>query len=139
MNYPPIIFSFRQPSETIFSRLTSCTHSYHPRVLPSSPCILFLFVLFIFWRRSLLTILFLLSLTFQLMTNASLSLDFRHLALSWPSIFIISLLIPLMAHEYVLYVTFVASKIILRHPNRDASKNVSTPTVSEFYEILRAS
>ena len=34
MGYPPIIFSFRQPSETIHSRLTSCTHSYHPRVLP---------------------------------------------------------------------------------------------------------
>ena len=34
MDYLPIIFSFRQPSETIFSRLTSCTHSYHPRVLP---------------------------------------------------------------------------------------------------------
>ena len=46
---------------------------------------------------------------------------------------------PLMAHEYVLYVTFVASKIVLRHPNRDALKNVSTPTISEFYEILRAS
>ena len=46
---------------------------------------------------------------------------------------------PLMAHEYVLYVTFVASKIILRHPKHDASKNVSTPTISEFYEILRAS
>ena len=45
----------------------------------------------------------------------------------------------LMAHEYVLYVTFVASKIVLRHPNRDASKNVPTPTVSEFDEILRAS
>ena len=27
-------FSFRQPSETILSRLTSCTHSYHPRVPP---------------------------------------------------------------------------------------------------------
>ena len=34
MDYPPIIFSFRQPSETIFSRPTSCIHSYHPRVLP---------------------------------------------------------------------------------------------------------
>ena len=34
MDYPPIIFSFRQPSETIHSRLTSYTHSYHPRVLP---------------------------------------------------------------------------------------------------------
>ena len=27
-------FSFRQPSETILSRLTSCTHSYHPMVPP---------------------------------------------------------------------------------------------------------
>ena len=44
-----------------------------------------------------------------------------------------------MAHEYVLYVSFVASKIVLRLPNRDASKNVSTPTISEFNEILRAS
>ena len=44
-----------------------------------------------------------------------------------------------MAREYVLYVTFVASKIILQHLNRDALKNVPTPTVSEFDEILRAS
>ena len=43
-----------------------------------------------------------------------------------------------MVHEYMLYVTFVASKIVLRHPNSDASKNVLTPTVSENYEILRA-
>ena len=43
-----------------------------------------------------------------------------------------------MVHEYMLYVTFVASKIVLRHPKRDASKNVPTPTVSENYEILRA-
>ena len=43
-----------------------------------------------------------------------------------------------MAYEYVLYVTFVASKIVLQHPNRDASKNVPTPTVSEFDKILRA-
>ena len=34
MDYPPIIFSFRHPSETIHSRLTSYAHSYHPRVLP---------------------------------------------------------------------------------------------------------
>ena len=54
------------------------------------------------------------------------------------SIFIISLLIPLMAHEYVLYVTFVASNIVLRYPKRDTLKNVSTPTVSEFDIILRA-
>ena len=43
-----------------------------------------------------------------------------------------------MAHEYVLYVIFVASKIALWHPKLDASKNVSTPIVSEYYEILRA-
>ena len=46
---------------------------------------------------------------------------------------------PFMVHEYVLYVTFVASKNVLRHPNRDALKNVRTPTVSEFDEILRTS
>ena len=34
MDYPPIIIIFKQPSEPIFSRLISCTHSYHPRVLP---------------------------------------------------------------------------------------------------------
>ena len=44
-----------------------------------------------------------------------------------------------MVHEYVLYVTFVASKIVLLHPNRDASKNVPTPNVSEFDEIRRTS
>ena len=42
----------------------------------------------------------------------------------------------IMVHEYVLYVPFVAPKIVLRHPKRDASKNVPTPTVSENYEIL---
>ena len=46
---------------------------------------------------------------------------------------------PLMTHEYVLYVTFVTSKIVLQLPNRDASKNVPTPTVSEFDEIRCAS
>ena len=44
-----------------------------------------------------------------------------------------------MAHEYVLYVTFVTSNIVLRHPKWDASKNVSTPTVSEFHKIRCAS
>ena len=43
-----------------------------------------------------------------------------------------------MVHEYMLYVAFVASKTDLRHPKRDTSKNVPTPTVSENYEILRA-
>ena len=46
---------------------------------------------------------------------------------------------PLIAHECVLYVIFVTSNIVLRHPKCDASKNVSTPTISEFYESLRAS
>ena len=44
-----------------------------------------------------------------------------------------------MVHEYVLYVTFVASKIILRHLKRDASKNIPTSTFSESDEILCAS
>ena len=43
-----------------------------------------------------------------------------------------------MVHGHLLYVTFVASKIVLCHSKRDASKNVPTPTVSEYYEILRA-
>ena len=46
---------------------------------------------------------------------------------------------PLMAHEYMLCVTFVTSKIVFRHSNHDALKNVPAPTISEFYEILRAS
>ena len=44
-----------------------------------------------------------------------------------------------MAHEYVLYVTFVASHVVLRHSKRDASKKVQISTVSEFDEIRRAS
>ena len=72
------------------------------------------------------------------MTFMSLFSQFLHSALSRPSIFIVSLLIPLMADEYMLYVAFVASKTDLQHPKRDASKNVPTPTVSENYEILRA-
>ena len=77
-------------------------------------------------------------LNFPKMTFMSLFYQIRYSALSRPSIFIISLLIPLMVHEYMLYVTFVTSKIVLRHPKRDVSKNVSTPTISKFYEILRA-
>ena len=46
---------------------------------------------------------------------------------------------PLMGHEYVLYVTFFASNIVLRHPKCDALKNMSTPNVLEFNEIRRAS
>ena len=72
------------------------------------------------------------------MTIISLFYQNLYSALPRSSIFIISLLIPLMAHDHMLYVTFVASKIILWHPKRDASKNVPTPTISEYYEILRA-
>ena len=32
LDYPPIINIFRQPSETVFSRLISCTNSYSPRM-----------------------------------------------------------------------------------------------------------
>ena len=43
-----------------------------------------------------------------------------------------------MAHEYVLYVIFVASNIVLRHPNCDASKNMSTSTISDWtkFDVL---
>ena len=37
-----------------------------------------------------------------------------------------------------IYMPFVASKNVLRHPKHDASKNMPTPTVLENYEILRA-
>ena len=76
-------------------------------------------------------------LNFPKMTFMSLFHQNQYSALPRSSIFIISLLIPLMVHEYMLYVPFVASKIDLRHPKCDALKNVSTPTVSENYEILR--
>ena len=78
-------------------------------------------------------------INFPKMTFMSFHFPVLYSALSRPSIFIIYLLITFMAHEYALYVTFVASKIVLRHPNHDASKNVSTPTISEFDEILRVS
>ena len=77
-------------------------------------------------------------LNFPKMTSMSFFYQNRYSVLPRSSIFIISLLIPLMVHEYMLYVPFVASKIDLRHPKRDASKNVPTPTVSENYEILHA-
>ena len=66
-------------------------------------------------------------------------LDFRHMARSRPSISIIYLLMQLMSHEYMLYVTFVTSNIVLQHPILGASKNVKFPTVSEFDEIRRGS
>ena len=58
------------------------------------------------------------------MTFMSFFSQFCHSALSRPPIFIISLLMPFMTHDYMLYVTFVTSKIVLRHPKCDASKNV---------------
>ena len=66
-------------------------------------------------------------------------LDFRHMARSRPSISIIYLLMQLMSHEYMLYVTFVTSNIVLQHPILGASKNVKFPTVLEFDEIRRGS
>ena len=81
----------------------------------------------------------LLSLRIQIMPIMSLSLDFRHLALSWPSISILSLLMQLVSHEYMLLVTFVTSHFVLWHPVLDASKNVQIPTASEFDEIQRVS
>ena len=76
-------------------------------------------------------------LNFPKMTFVSLFYQNRYSALPGSSIFIISLLIPLMVHEYMLYLPFVTSKIDLRHPKHDASKNVPTPTVSKNDEILR--
>ena len=83
------------------------------------------------------TILSLSNLNFQKMTFMSIFYQNQYSALPRSSIFIISILIPLIVHEYMLYVPFVASKIGLRHSRRDASKNVPNPTVSENYEILR--
>ena len=71
------------------------------------------------------------------MPSMSPSLDFLHLALSRPSISIISLLMQYMSHEYLLCVTFVTSHVVLRHPILDASKNVQIPTVSEFDALAR--
>ena len=67
------------------------------------------------------------------------NLGFSTFALSRPSIFIIFLLMQLMAHEYMLYVTFVKLNIVLRHSILGASKNVQILTVSEFDEIRRVS
>ena len=58
------------------------------------------------------------------MTFMSFFSQFCHSTLPRPSIFIISLLMPLMTHEYVSYVIFGASKIVLQHPKSNASKNV---------------
>ena len=59
-------------------------------------------------------------LNFSKMTFMSLFYHNRYSALPRSSIFIIYLLIPLMVHEYMLYVPFVESKIDLRHPKCDA-------------------
>ena len=57
-----------------------------------------------------------LSFNISIMPIMSLSLDFRHLAQSRPSVSIISLLMQHMSHEYMLYVTFFISHVVLRHP-----------------------
>ena len=90
---------------------------------------------FLFWLNEEDGVLFAISSFSHLkliskMTFMSLFYQNWYSALFRPSIFIISLLIPLMVHEYMLYVTFVASKIDLWHLKRDASKNVPTPTIS---------
>ena len=64
-------------------------------------------------------------------------LEFRHVAQSRPSISIIFLLMQLMSHEYMLYVTFFTSNIILRHPILGALKNVKFPIISEFNVVAR--
>ena len=66
----------------------------------------------------------LLSFTNQIILIMSLSLDFRHLALSRQSTSIISLLMQHVLHEYMLYVTFFTSHVVLRYLILDASKNV---------------
>ena len=66
-------------------------------------------------------------------------LDFRHVARPRSSIFIISLLMQLLSDEYMLYVTFVTTNIVLLHPILGASKNVKFPTVSKFDEIRHGS
>ena len=79
-------------------------------------------------------------LNFPKMTLISLVYMNRCSTLPRSFIFIISLLIPLMVHEYMLFVPFVASKIDLQHPNRDVSKNVSTQVsqkIAKFYVLTR--
>ena len=66
-------------------------------------------------------------------------LDFRHVARFRSSISIISLLMQLMSHEYMLYVTFITSNIVLWHSILGASKKVKFSTISEFDEIRRGS
>ena len=51
-------------------------------------------------------------------------LDFRHVARPRPSISIISILMQLMSHEYMLYMIFFTSNIVLQYPILGASKNV---------------
>ena len=88
---------------------------------------------------TLFAILFYYHLTIHIIPIMSLSLDFRHLALSRPSIFILSLLMQHVSHEYMFQVTFVTSHVVSRHPKLDASKYMQIPTVSEFDEIRRVS
>ena len=52
----------------------------------------------------------------SIMPIVSSLLGFRHSALSRPSISIISLLMQIMSHEYILLMTFVTSHFVFRHP-----------------------
>ena len=44
-----------------------------------------------------------------------------------------------LSHAYMLYVTFVTSQVVFRHPKLDASKNVQILSVLEFDEFRRGS
>ena len=59
------------------------------------------------------------------------------MARSRSSVPIIDLLMQQVSHEYMLYVTFITSNIVLRHPTFGVSKNVQIPTVSEFNVLTR--
>ena len=63
----------------------------------------------------------LLSLNISIMPIMSISLDFRHLAISRQSISILSLLMQHVSLEYMLCLTFVTSHFVLRHPILDVT------------------
>ena len=131
----PLCFDSHQPREK--EVLVSLKHKIHS-YCKKNPQLTYLALVYE-GEDALYTNLSSSDLNFPKMTFMSLFYQNRYSALPRSSIFIIYLLIPLMVHEYMLYVPFVESKIVLRHPKRDASKNVSTLIVSENYEILHAS
>ena len=59
------------------------------------------------------------------------------MAQSRPSVSIISLLMQYVSHEYMLYVTFVTSNVVLQHPILGVWKNVQISTVSKFDVVAR--